>query len=117
MSVPLPPAGELSGQSMIDDLVAKPDQPFEERDVLIDMPPGPYTGMRHALVHGSSPGMKLVRLESGQYQLFDLASDPDEKEDLTSDKEKLAEMIGVFQAKRASLKEIVVKPDAPPPPQ
>jgi choline-sulfatase len=116
MGVPPPPPGELSGQSMMIDLVNKPGEPFEERDVLIDMPPGPFTAMRHALIHGDTPGMKLIRLESGQYQLFDLASDPDEKEDLASDKEKLGEMIGLFQAKRATLKEIVVKPDAPPPP-
>jgi arylsulfatase A-like enzyme len=113
MSVPLPGPGELSGESLVPDLTAKPDATYEERDVLMDMPPGPYTGMRHALIHGPTPGMKLIRMESGQYQLFDLASDPGEKEDLSSDKEKLAEMVQLFQAKRASLKEIVVKPDAP----
>ncbi len=115
MSVPQPGPGELSGESMMPDVLAGAGATYAERDVLMDMPAGPFTGMRHALLHGATPGMKLVRLESGQYQLFDLAADPDEAEDLSSDKARLAEMTAIFQAKRARLKEIVVKPDAPPP--
>ena len=118
MSVWRPAEGELSGESMIDDVMAPPEADgtphvFEERDVYIDMPAGPFTGMRHAFIHGTTPGMKLVHLESGEFQLFDLAADPDEKEDLSSDKAKLAEMVGLFQAKRGSLKEIEVKPVMP----
>ncbi len=79
------------------------------------MPIGPYTQMRHALIHGTTPGMKLIHLDSGQFQLFDLAEDPEEKEDLASDKVKLAEMVELFRAKRGSLKEIDVKPSAPTP--
>ena len=116
LGVAQPGAGELSGESMMPDLTAAAGAAYAERDVLMDMPAGPFTGMRHALLHGPTPGMKLIRMESGQYQLFDLREDPDERDDLSSDKARLAEMVAVFQAKRARLKEIVVKPDAPPPP-
>jgi arylsulfatase A-like enzyme len=113
MGLPPPPAGELSGASDAPDLFATSD--FEERDVYIDMPAGPFTQMRQALIHGDTPGEKLIRFDSGQYSLFDLATDPDEKEDLARDKEKLRPMVDAYQAKRATLKEIVVKPDEPPP--
>src|SRR6202011_1538499 len=100
MNVWRPAEGELSGESMIDDVVAPSrgsdagaPHEYGERDVYIDMPAGPFTGMRHAFIHGTTPGMKLVHLESGQYQLFDLAADPDEKEDLATDREKLSEMV------------------------
>ena len=115
MNVWRPAEGELSGESMIDDVMAQPSSAgtahdYVERDVYIDMPPGPFTAMRHALIHGTTPGMKLVHNDSGQYQLFDLAADPDEKEDLSSDAARLADMVGRFQAKRGSLHEIEVKP-------
>ena len=43
-----PPAkeGELSGQSLVPDILAKPGDTFEERDVYIDMPDGPNTKFR-----------------------------------------------------------------------
>ena len=115
MSVWRPAEGELSGESMIDDVILPAGKAFDERDVYIDMPPGPFTAMRHALIHGPTPGMKLIHLDSGEFQLFDLAADPEEKEDLASDKAKLDEMVGLFRAKRGTLKEIEVKPLAPTP--
>jgi len=117
MSVPQPQDGELSGESMIDDVMAASDDGgthvYPERDVYIDMPIGPFTQMRHALIHGETPGLKLIHLDSGAFQLFDLARDPGEKEDLSGDKEKLGEMVTLFQEKRGSLKEIDVKPIMP----
>jgi hypothetical protein len=74
----------------------------------MDMPAGPFTKMRHGLIHGPTPGMKLVHLDSGQFQLFDLAADPDEKEDLAADKDKLGPMVELFREKRGTLKEIEV---------
>jgi hypothetical protein len=59
--------------------------------------------------------MKLIHFGGRQYQLYDLASDPGERDDLASDASKLAPMIEALQAKRASLKEIDVKADVPPP--
>jgi choline-sulfatase len=113
MRIPSPAAGELSGQSLMSDLVAKPGAAFEERDVYLDMPDGPYTHLRRGIIHGPTPGTKLIHLGGKLYQLYDLASDPGEREDLSSDPTQLAPMIEVLQAKRATLKEIHVKADAP----
>jgi hypothetical protein len=91
---------------MIDDLFAKPGDALPERDVYIDMPVGPNTGMRHALIRGETPGMKLTHIQGAQYQLFDLAADPGELDDLSSDKAKLAPLVAAFLAKRATLHEL-----------
>jgi choline-sulfatase len=116
MRIPPPPAGELSGESLLPDLTAKPGAAFAERDVYLDMPDGPYTHMRRGIIHGPTPGMKLVNFGGRQYQLFDLAADPGEKEDLAGDPAKLAPMIQSLVAKRAALHEIYVKPDVLPMP-
>jgi arylsulfatase A-like enzyme len=111
--VPQPPAGELSGQSLLPDLSGPPGGPFDERDVYIDMPDGPYTHLRRGLIHGTTPGMKLIHMGGRQYRLYDLATDPEELNDLAGDPSRLRPMIEAMAAKRASLKEILVKPDTP----
>ncbi|MDP9150291.1 MAG: sulfatase-like hydrolase/transferase, partial [Myxococcota bacterium] len=116
MRLPRPAAGELSGQSLIADLLARPGERLLERDVYLDMPDGPYTHMRRGLIHGATPGMKLIHFGGSQYQLYDLAADPAEREDLSGDRRKLAPMVEALQAKRATLKEVYVKSDNPPPP-
>jgi arylsulfatase A-like enzyme len=115
MRVPRPPPGELSGQSMMPDLTARPGDAFEERDVYLDMPDGPYTHMRRGIIHGSTPGMKLIHFGGRQYQLYDLASDPGERDDLAGDPVRLAPMVDALQTKRATLKEVSVKAEAPAP--
>ena len=112
MGVPQPPPGELSGQSMASDLALSPGQPYEERDVYIDMPDGPFTHMRRGLIHGATPGEKIVHLGGRQYQLYDLAVDPDEATDLAGDATRLEPMVQALAAKRATVHEIYVKPDA-----
>jgi arylsulfatase A-like enzyme len=116
MRVPAPAPGQLSGRSLAADLAAKDGAAYEERDVYVDMPDGPNTHMRRAILHGETPGMKLIHFGGRQYQLFDLANDPGEREDLSSDPSKMQPMIDAMQTLRAGLKEIVVKPDAPPAP-
>jgi choline-sulfatase len=116
MRIPQPGPGELSGVSMMGDLTTGPAGPYEERDVYMDMPDGPYTHMRRGLVHGTTPGMKLIAYGGRQYQLYDLDSDPGETKDLAGDPARVGPMIELMQAKRATLKEIYVKPDAPPTP-
>jgi len=115
MRVPQPPAGELSGTSLAADLGPPGRREYEERDVYIDMPGGPYTHMRRAILHGPTPAMKLVHLGGRQYQLYDLAQDPDEVHDLAGDPARLVPMVEALQAKRSTLSEIDVKPDAPVP--
>ena len=114
----VPGRPDLSGDSMIADVFATAGptgaMAFAERDVYVDMPPGPNNGMRHALFHGPAPGLKLIHIQGNQYQLFDLAKDPGEADDIASDKSRLGPMVEAFQVKKASLKEIWVKPDEPP---
>ncbi|HEY2365404.1 MAG TPA: sulfatase-like hydrolase/transferase, partial [Polyangiaceae bacterium] len=103
-----PEAGELSGRSMINDVVGK--APYEDRDVYIDMPVGPYTMMRKSIIVSD---MKLIYSGGTLYQLYDLATDPDEAHDLSSDADKLAPIKAAFETQRARVKEIEVKPDSP----
>jgi choline-sulfatase len=116
MRIQGPPPGELSGQTMMPDLTAKAGDVFRERDVYLDMPDGPYTHMRRGIIHGATPGTKLIHFGGRQYQLYDLAVDPNEEEDLAADPAKLTPMIQTLQAKRSTLHEIYVKPDVMPGP-
>lgn len=121
MRVPQPPEGELSGTSMIADVLD--DAPLEdggvperaERDVYLDMPVGPYTQMRRGIIHGPTPGMKLIHFGGNNYSLFDLAADPGETTDLASDKARFTPVFEAFQAKRGSLHELepTTDPTAP----
>ena len=111
MRVPQPEPGELSGQSMLSDIFPKEAGEFEERDVLMDMPPGPIVLQRRAFIHGETPGLKLFHLGGPNYQLYDLKRDPEEASDMTGDRAKTKAMIEAYQKKRAELREIWVDPD------
>jgi hypothetical protein len=95
------------------DLLAPSGADFDERDVYLDMPEGPYTHMRRGLIHGAGPGLKIIHFGGKHYQLYDLATDPGELDDLSSDKARLVPMMGLLDAKRATLREMYVKSDAP----
>jgi len=116
MDLPQPESGELSGRSMAADLAPNAGQTEEERDVYIDMPDGPHTRMRRGLISGPTPGIKLIHFGGRQYQLYDLTTDPGEIIDLAREPEAaevFGEMVDAMASKRATLKEIYVKPDAP----
>jgi arylsulfatase A-like enzyme len=113
MKVEPPGAGELRGTSLVADVLEEEDD-FAERDIYLDMPAGPYNAMRRGFIHGATPGMKLLYFGGTQYQLFDLAADPGEKDDLSQDNEKLAPVLDAFQKFRAGLQEIEVKPEDKP---
>ncbi len=108
LGLPAPPAGELSGQSMLPDLAKT--EGFEERDVYIDMPVGPYNELRRALIHGPTPGKKLIHFGGKQYRLFDLAEDPAEARDLAKDPEQLRPMVEALEQLRSTLVEVDVPP-------
>jgi arylsulfatase A-like enzyme len=117
MSVPQPAPGDLSGQSMVGCVLAETeDAPgqCEEKDVLIDMPDGPNTKFRRALIHGPTPGMKLIHFGGTRYELYDLASDPNESRDLSGDDAKMSQIKALFAEKKGELHEIYVKADDPP---
>jgi arylsulfatase A-like enzyme len=108
MGITAPP-GELSGQSLMPEIegVAGAEA---DRDVYIDMPIGPFNQTRRALISGPGAGVKLLHFGGAQYQLFDLAVDPQERNDLHRDKDRLAPMQAALAAFRARLTEIEVKP-------
>lgn len=109
MGVPLPDDDSLRGKSLLDDVYLAKGEEHEERDVFVDMPQGPYNIAKRAIIFGPTPGMKLTHSGGNNYQLFDLAADPDEKKDLASDRERLKEAIARMAAYRARLKEVEVK--------
>jgi arylsulfatase A-like enzyme len=106
-------APALRGTSWLPDLYPA-GREYEERDVYIDMPAGPYNLPRRAFLHGETPGQKLIHFGAAVYQLFDLDGDPGERADLASDKAKLVPMVQAYQAFRAGLQEIDVKPQSTP---
>lgn len=110
LGLPEAEAGELSGVSLKADILAARDHVYQERDVYIDMPDGPYTHMRRAIITGKTPGMKLIHFGGRNYSLFDLAVDPEEANDLAGDPVRLREMVGKMQALRSRLHEIEVPP-------
>jgi arylsulfatase A-like enzyme len=83
-------AGELSGVSLLSDLSATAPQ---QRPVLIDMPRGPNNQERRAFISGTH---KLITSAGRVIGLYDLASDPGEKTDLSSD-EALSERLKTEQ--------------------
>lgn len=113
---PLPEErGELQGTSLLEDVYAAKDAELEERDVLIDMPKGPFNDPRRAIITGKSPGTKLIHFGALYYNLFDLAEDPGEKNDLSKDKEQVKEVNARLALLRGRMKEFEVKEEEQPP--
>ena len=86
---------------------AEPGKEPRQREMLADMPPGPFNEARRAYIRGD---MKLIVAGGVRYQLFDLATDPGEKKDLSSDKELLAEERKHYDQFRARLREVPLRP-------
>lgn len=101
-------SSRLSGESLLPDLLTKELATIQERDVYIDMPEGPNNQTRRAFIHGDSPGMKLIHFGGSSYQLYDLASDPQEKSDLSKDKSLLGPIVQSFQQFRGRVVEVSV---------
>jgi len=74
-----------------------------ERDVYMDMPAGPQVSQHRALIHGETPGMKLMQEWTTVYFLYDLARDPGELTDLSRDRATLREMMGAYEDKLSTL--------------
>jgi len=92
-------------------IVGSGDAVNEERDIYIDMPAGPNVSQHRAIMHGPTPGMKLMSEGGPVFLLFDLASDPHEVNNLTrKDRDELLRMREVFDEKLSSLHEIHVDP-------
>jgi arylsulfatase A-like enzyme len=111
MGLPPPPPGELSGESNAAAIVSPEDVAIDERDVFLDMPAGPEVTQHRAIIHGATPGMKLMSEGGPVYLLYDLSRDEAEADDLSRrDRATFGRMFDVFQEKLASLREIHVDP-------
>ena len=100
-------ASELSGDSMLPDLLSKaPAQPSE---IYIDMPEGPFNEARRALITGPGAGMKLIS-RGGAWELYNLDDDAAEANNLGKDRARLKIYVETMQGLRAGLQEITVKP-------
>jgi arylsulfatase A-like enzyme len=110
LEVPEPAAGELSGQSCAAEILAPDTVPVAERDILMDMPWGPRVSQHRALIHGVTPGTKLMHEGGNLYLVFDLQDDAAELNDLSRSKDVLTEIFGAYQEKLASLREVRVDP-------
>jgi choline-sulfatase len=106
MGVPQPPPGELSGQSSAREILSPGDGSTDERDVYLDMPFGPRVSQHRAIVHGPTPGLKLMHEGGPLYLLFDLSSDPGELNDLSRSHALMTDMLQAYQDKLASLREV-----------
>ncbi|AKT36072.1 sulfatase-like hydrolase/transferase [Chondromyces crocatus] len=127
MSVPLPATGNagaapaesadgagagdsdfLSGVSLLPDVFLPDGREAQTRDVIVDMPGGPYNDARRSFIHGD---LKLTISNGVRFELYDLASDPGEKKNLwdAPDARALREKIEArYAAAKARLREIKV---------
>ena len=83
MGVPQPPEGQLSGESNAAAIVSPDQETIDERDVFMDMPAGPQVSQHRAIIHGPTPGMKLMAEGGPVNLLFDLSRDEAELDDLS----------------------------------
>ncbi|HTJ84278.1 MAG TPA: sulfatase-like hydrolase/transferase [Polyangiaceae bacterium] len=96
----------LSGQSLLPDVFLPDGKAAAKRDILVDMPAGPYNDARRALIHDD---LKLIVSGDARMSLFDLAADPTESQDLSeSAPEKLNAMKERYAAVKSRLHEIKV---------
>jgi arylsulfatase A-like enzyme len=96
----------ISGHSLAADVAMPPGYQPPERDVLVDMPAGPYNDERRAFLHA---GKKLYIAGSVRFSLFDLEKDPGEKS-ASDDKALVADMKTRYQAMKSQLREVSVRP-------
>ena len=75
------------------------------------MPDGPYTHMRRALIHGTTPGMKLLHFGGQQYPaLRSRAGSGRSRGSRERPDEASRPMVDLMQAKRSTLHEVIVRP-------
>jgi arylsulfatase A-like enzyme len=94
----------LSGTSLLSDVFFPAGA--EPRDVLVDMPDGPFNDARRSLIHGD---LKLTISNGSRYELYDLAKDPEERTNLwEKGSPEAAEIEPFYAVAKARLHEIRV---------
>jgi choline-sulfatase len=99
--VPRGPKDFLSGKSLLADLLPVAGVPDEQRPVFIDMARGPHNAERQALIVDDQ---KLTVSEGRVLGLYDLAEDPGETRDLSSDRAKTQRMQAELQRFKSRLR-------------
>ncbi|MGK4001452.1 sulfatase-like hydrolase/transferase [Sorangium sp. So ce1036] len=102
------PTDFLSGTSLLPDVFLAAGEQAQARDVLIDMPAGPYNDARRSFLHGD---LKLTISGGARFELYDLASDPEERKNLwgtEAGKGAAKEIEARYAAMRARLREVRV---------
>jgi choline-sulfatase len=111
MGVQQPPDEELSGDSTASAIVGSDDVLNDERDIFCDMPWGPNVSQHRAIIHGPTPGMKLMSEGGPVFLLFDLSRDPAEVDNLARrNRDAFMAMREVFDERLASLHDLHVPP-------
>lgn len=91
----------ISGVSLVPDVQGASSS---KRDVLIDMPGGPYNEARRALIHGE---LKLIVSRDASKELYDLSVDPAEARNVWATRRR--EIEGVYALTKARMRLIEVK--------
>jgi choline-sulfatase len=92
----------VSGVSLVGDVQGTP---APQRDIVIDMPGGPYNEARRALIHDD---LKLIVSRDAAKELYDLARDPAEAQDVWATRRR--EIEAVYAVTKSRLRLIEVKP-------
>lgn len=95
----------LSGTTLLPDVFLAPGQRAEARDVIVDMPAGPFNDARRSFIHGDH---KLTISNNTAFELYDLAKDPAEAENLWQKPEAKGDIADRYAAAKARLREIRV---------
>jgi arylsulfatase A-like enzyme len=102
-----PPPRTFHGKSLLADMRV-PLASLEERDVLVDMPKGPYNEARRAIVTGPSPGMKAIHFGGKSYDVYDLGADPNETHELPRSDPRTTSAIDALDKMVTTLAEVEV---------
>lgn len=95
----------LSGTSLLPDVFLAAGKAPAQRDVIVDMPAGPYNDARRSFIHGD---LKLTITNNATYELYDLAQDPAEAQNLWTKPEAKGDMADRYAAAKTRLREIRV---------
>ncbi len=93
----------VSGTSLVSDAAAPREATLPERDIVVDMPGGPYNEARRALIHGD---LKLIVSRDAQKELFDLRADPEEAKNVWGERKREIEAAYALAKSRMRIREV-----------
>jgi arylsulfatase A-like enzyme len=107
LPVPAPDGDDfVRGRSLVSEVTGTPQAELAPRPIFIDMQAGPYNAERQAYIQND---LKLVTSNSKPVGLYDLKTDPGERTNLMTDKQRTSAALDEMKAFRSGLKLITVK--------